>query len=144
MHQTFNKPLISPRRPKGVAMSTRLGRIITRLDQVSVSYQLPISGKFGTYISGTGKMRAEKREDQIQCRVEGDVFRPNPFEFAFHSFWLTRRGMILLVASLVVDQSEAPAYIKTSGGINRTLKTDARRWLQHRDSRIENAVPDHG
>ena len=103
MPRFFNKPLISLRRPKGVTISTRLGRIIARLDQVSVVYQLPVEGESGSYISGTGNMRVEKREDQLQCRVAGDVFRPNAFQSAFHSFGLTRRGMILLVASLVVD-----------------------------------------
>lgn len=31
----------------------------------------------------------------LHCRVHGDLFKPGPFEFVFHQFWLTRRGMLL-------------------------------------------------
>lgn len=134
MRLIFNKPLISSRRPKGVIVSTRLGKIIARLDQVRVVYQLPEAGEAGSRIIGTGNLRIEKREDQLQCRVVGDVFRPNPFEFGFHSFWLTRRGMILLVVSLVVNQAEAPFYIKTKGNLDPALKTAARQWLRRQAS----------
>jgi hypothetical protein len=134
MRPIFDKPLISSRRPKGVTISTWLGKIVARLDQVSIVYQLPVSGEAGSCISGTGNLRIEKREDQLQCRVAGDVFRSNPFEFAFHSFWLTRRGMILLVVTLVVNQPEAAFYIKTKGNIDLALKTDARRWLRRQTS----------
>lgn len=30
----------------------------------------------------------------MRCRIIGEMFQPGPFEFVFHVFWLTRRGMI--------------------------------------------------
>jgi hypothetical protein len=130
MRLILNKPLISSRRPNGVSISTRLGRIIAHLDQASVVYQLPVAGEAGSTVSGTGNLRTEKRGDQLHCRVAGDVFRSDPFAIAFHSFWLTRRGMILLVAGLAANQSEAAFYIRTKGSIDLALKADARRWLR--------------
>ena len=40
LHSIFKKS----RRPGGVVISVRLGKIIGRLDQVNVSYELPTSG----------------------------------------------------------------------------------------------------
>ena len=133
MASFHTKLLISPLRPQGVPGATKLGRIIAKLDQAAIAYRLPVAGENGTYISGTGTMRVEKRDDRtIFARVSGDVFRPSSFEYSFHAFWLTRRGMILLVIGLITDQSEAAADIKLRGNPNRELKEAAKHWLRRR------------
>lgn len=88
-------PLIDSRPPKGLRPGSRLARVIRGLDGARVAYRLIIPD--GEHIlGGSGKLQVEPVDGLLGCRVLGEVFLPNRFEFCFHSFWLTRRGMIVL------------------------------------------------
>jgi hypothetical protein len=73
---------------------------------------------------------------QVRCHVVGEVFRPSPFEFAFHSFWLTRRGMIMIVASLLAEKPSPSSFISTTGQPAPDLKAEAARCLRAKASGI--------
>jgi hypothetical protein len=124
--------LISARRVEGMAEGARLGRIFTRLDRAEVEYRLQIPGDIKRHLSGRGNLRVEIRNGQVWCRVAGGVFRPSPFEFSFHSFWLTRRGMILVVIGLLEKRPPDAPFIRLTGYRARELKAQAARWLQSR------------
>jgi hypothetical protein len=86
---------------------------------------------------GWGKLAVESVAGMQWCRIVGEVFRPSPFEFQFHSFWLTRRGMILVIAGLLdlrdaQDRSAGEVYIQPAGLIDRDLKEQAVLWLEKR------------
>jgi hypothetical protein len=124
------KTLLTPDRPEGVAVGTRLGRIIFRLDRVGVVYHLPVPSDNERFLDGRGTLHVDIEDHQVRCHVVGEVFRPSPFEFAFHSFWLTRRGMIMIVACLLAEKSSTSHFISTTGQPDRDLKAEAARWFQ--------------
>ena len=115
-----------------MAAGTRLGRIISRMDRVGVAYRLPFPSDNERLLAGRGTLHVDVEDHQVQSQVVGEVFRPSPFEFAFHSFWLTRRGMIMMVASLLDEKPSASSFISTTGQLDPALKAEAARWLQAR------------
>ena len=129
------KPLICARRPQGVNAGTRLAKIITLLDRIIVGYQMPIPPDGERAMAGWGRLRVEVSEGRVCCRVVGEVVRPNPFEYVFHSFWLTRRGMIYVIAGLLEQRSPESrlpeeVFIQPIGSFDRGLKGQAARWLR--------------
>jgi len=103
MPEAFDKPLIAARRPAAVKAGTRLGRIIARLPTARVEFRYWHGREKQHELAGSGRLQVESREGGLHCRVLGDLFKRNPFEFVFHQFWLTRRGMIMVVLDLAED-----------------------------------------
>jgi len=131
------KLLICPRRPEGLPVGTRLGRIIRRLDGVSVGYQLRFSAENNERLAGWGNLRVQTSEGLVWCRVAGEVFRPSEYEFGFHSFWLTRRGMILVVTGLLEERKPQErraeeTFIQPVFHFDRALKARAALCLKRR------------
>lgn len=129
------KLLICQRRSEGVAAGSRLGAIVRRLEGVSVAYQLWISAVGGRRLAGWGNLRVEASERLVFCRVAGEVFRPSEYEFVFHSFWLTRRGMIVVVAGLLEERppqerTAEETFIQPILPFNRDLRTAVAQWLK--------------
>ena len=129
------KPFISQRQPEGLPAGTRLGKIIIRLNRVNVGYQLRTSSEGGRRLTGWGTLHVETANGLVWCRVAGEVFRPSEYEFAFHTFWLTRRGMILVVAGLLEErrpQERNPEenFIQPVALFDRDLKAQAAEWLK--------------
>ena len=137
MAQATHQVLISDRRPTAVGERTRLGLIVGGLDSVAVAYRLRMDAGGGRELAGWGRLRVESNAGWLWCRVVGEVFRPSPVEYGFHSFWLTRRGMILVVANLLEDRAP-PArppqeiFIQPVQPFDRILKAEAARWLRRR------------
>jgi hypothetical protein len=102
------------------------------MDRVGVVYSLPVPGDNERLLAGRGTLHVDIEHQQVQSQVVGEVFCPSPFEFAFHSFWLTRRGMIMIVASLLVKRPSTSSFISTTGQLDPALKAEAARWLQAR------------
>jgi len=129
------KPLICQSRSEGVAAGTRLGAIIRRMGGLSVGYQLWISAEANRRLAGWGNLRVEVLDGLVFCRVAGEVFRPSEYEFVFHSFWLTRRGMILVVAGLLEERAPqertaGETFIQPIIPFDRDLKIQAAKWLK--------------
>lgn len=100
--------LIASRPPKGLRPGTRLARVIAGLDGVRVRYQVAMP-EGGRNLAGSGRLQLERVNDTTGCRVLGEVFLPSGFEFCFHSFWLTRRGMIVLaLGTATMADADAP------------------------------------
>ena len=128
------KPLICQHRPEGSPAGGRLGRIIREMDRLRVGYQVWISEEDDQRLRGWGNLRVETAEGLVWCRVAGEVFRPNMFEFSCHSFWLTRRGMILAVAGLLEERTPqerlaAETFIQPAIRGDRKLMAQAAQWL---------------
>ncbi|MCX6901611.1 MAG: hypothetical protein NT105_23270 [Verrucomicrobia bacterium] len=82
----------------------------------------------------------EQADEHLFCRVAGEAFRPSPVEYSFHSFWQTRRGMILLVLNLLEERaaqerSAQETFIQPTGELARQLKTEAADWFKRAESR---------
>ena len=123
------RQLISDRRPQAVATGTQLGRLIRRLDRTTVAYRLV----WGHELAGWGQLRVEVVDGKLWCKVAGEVFKPSAVEYAFHNYWLTRRGMILTVSNLLeerkpTDRSGHEIFIQVAQP-DRELKHDAALWL---------------
>jgi hypothetical protein len=120
-----------------------LGRIIRRLDGVSVSYQLRFSAQRDRRLAGWGNLRVKMSDGLVWCRVAGEVFRPSDYEFAFHSFWLTRRGMIQVVAGLLEERKPQErcveeTFIQPVLISDRALKSQAAQCLKRRRNNAPN------
>ena len=131
----MRRVLISPQRPNELSSRTHLAKIIAKMDRVAVRYQLPIPADGHRLLAGWGRLHVESSERFLWCRVMGEMFRPSPFEFAFHSFWLTRRGMILAVAGVLADRpletrAADEIFIQPTGIPDRDLRAQAARWLK--------------
>ena len=132
MTDPSHRLLIAPRRPAGLKAATQFGRLIKRMDGLTVAYRIPIGS--GSALAGWGCLRVEATGEEIWCRLAGEVFRPNPYEFAFHSGWLTRRGLIMAVRNL--NEKRPPtarpptdAFIQPVGLIEREFRAEAERWF---------------
>lgn len=139
------KHLIAERRPEGVAAKTRLGRIVGQLDTLSVKYDLNSPADAHHRLKGRGSIHVDAEDELVGCRISGEIFQPNPFEMAFHSFWLTRRGMILLVMGLLDEFREEKlmpnaAFIQTVHCRDREVIRQARQWLQRRQEKVTGNV----
>jgi hypothetical protein len=134
------KPLISAHVPEGLAATTHLGKLIARMDGITVAYRLWIPPGGERQLAGWGTLNLKSSEGRITCRVSGEVFRPSPFEFVFHNFWLTRRGMILVVTGLLEDRTpqsrdSLETFIQPVGPAVRDLRAEAKRWLRPQQRR---------
>lgn len=92
---------ISQRRPLGVPIYKRLGRIIQHLNGIPVLYDLSLPTDSHQRLRGRGLVNVDNKDDLVGCRITGEIFCPSPFEMSFHTFWLNRRGMILLTMGLL-------------------------------------------
>ena len=128
------KSFITQQRPQGLDSRTRLGRIIKRLDGVTVSYCLRTPARVPHQLVGRGTLRIEADAQMVWCRVTGEIFYPNPFELAFHSFWLTRRGMILLVVCLLDEETPESqvreSFIQPLHFRDKEVQNQSRSWLR--------------
>ena len=145
MDDRAHRLLISAGRPEGIGAQTRLGRIIGRMDCVTVAYRLWIEAGESHGLAGWGELRVESADGLLRCRVVGEVFRPSPVEYGFHSFWLTRRGMILGVANLLEErapQARSPqeTFIQPIQPFDRQLKAEAASWLKRAVGRGKGTV----
>jgi hypothetical protein len=134
MDAATDKPFLTARRPPGIRAASRLGRIIVRLNGASAAYRFWIGAGSDHELSGSGRLHVETADGLVRCRLVGDVFRQSPVEFGFHCFWLTRRGMILLVAGWVQDRrpqtrAAGETYIQPVVCHDRAGKDEATRWL---------------
>lgn len=134
MEEPTTKLLISARRPAGIAVRTRLAQIVGKMDGVMVCYRFWIGTNPSHAVTGCGQLRVKSAEGLLWVRVAGEVSRVSGVEFVFHSFWLTRRGMILLVADLLEERTPPTrtvpeTFIQPVSAVDRKLKTEAARWL---------------
>jgi hypothetical protein len=106
------------------------------MDRVGVVYSLPVPGDNERLLAGRGTLHVDVEDELVQSQVVGEVFRPSPFEFAFHSFWLTRRAMIMIVASLLQEKPSTSSFISTTGQLDPALKAEAARWLRSKAAGI--------
>ena len=113
MSDTLDKPLITATHPGLLRPGSRPGRILSKLHASQVVYRFRHGGGEGRELAGAGQFFVEIREGNLRCRVLGDLFKPGPCEFAFHRFWLTRRGMMLAVFGLA--ESMSPGGSANSG-----------------------------
>lgn len=69
---------------------------MANLDGVRIRYQtwLPEAQR---QLAGQGRLQVQMVGSTLCCKVMGDVFLRSGVEFCFHSFWLTRRSMVMLV-----------------------------------------------
>jgi hypothetical protein len=122
--------LITSRRDNGVAANTRFAKIIRQLDKHAVVYRLPFVFEGPRELAGRGVLHVESKGDQIRCRMAGEVLRPSPFEYVFHSFWLTRHGMFVLVNSILNDPGDGRQFMRAVGEVPHELKLEAAQWLR--------------
>lgn len=132
---SLEKPLIVARRPRGVRAGTRLGRLIRGMDNVAVAYCVPAGTDGNRRLAGWGRLHVEVADGFLRCRVAGEVQRPSPFEFVLHSFWVTRRGMIVVAANLLEERApqsrpESETFIQPVPPFDRRLKIEANKWLR--------------
>jgi hypothetical protein len=130
-------PLISERDPEGLAVTTHLGKLIARMEGVTVAYRLWIPPVGERQLVGWGTLKVNSSEGRITCRISGEVSRPSPFEYVFHHFWLTRRGMFVVVAGLFEtrppqERDPSEAFIQPVGPSVRSLRSEAEHWLARR------------
>jgi hypothetical protein len=140
MDDSTTKALISARRPAGIAVRTRLAQIVGKMDGVMVRYRFWIGTNHHHEVTGCGQLRAQSAEGLLWIRVAGEVSRVSGVEFVFHSFWLTRRGMILLVANLLEERTPQTwvaqeTFVHSVSAFDRKLKTEAARWLDRAGAR---------
>ncbi len=140
MEDTTTKPLISARRPAGIAVRTRLAQIVGKMDGVTVCYRFWIGANPRHEVTGYGQLRVKSGEGLLWVRVAGEVSRVSGVEFVFHSFWLTRRGMILLAASLLEERTPQTwtaqeTFIQLVSAFDRKLKAEAVHWLDRAGAR---------
>lgn len=97
-------------------------------------------------LASSGSLVIEFSEDKLRGRIHGDLFKPSPFEFCFHNFWLTRRGLIHAVFDLAENRppahrSASETFIHFELGADLTLRREAevfsRRFVEKRSRRIE-------
>lgn len=103
--------LITCRPPDGLRPRTNLARVIAGLDGARVRYRVSVPGH-EKLLEGDGRFEVQMVNFTVCGRVLGDVFLPSAFEFGFHSFWLTRRGMTLLAlgtAAMAEREAASPA-----------------------------------
>ena len=113
MPDELDKPLITAVHPGVIRPGSRPGRILAGLHAARVVYHFRQDGERGRAIAGSGQFFVEITGGELRCRVLGDLFKPGPFEFVFHRFWLTRRGMIL--AALDLAGNRPPSSPANSG-----------------------------
>jgi len=103
MSESVEKPLIAPKRPTPIRAATSLGQILVKLHGARVTYRYCLTESFAPYLVGSGHFAVEMSDGNLHCLVHGELFKPGPFEFEFHRFWLTRRGIILAVFDLAAN-----------------------------------------
>ncbi len=102
------RALIAGCRPRPFALKTRTARLVARflgaLNGACVSYRYFHGGELRRELSGRGVFIVERHEDGLRCRIQGELHRPTPFEFCFHHFHLTGRGVLAAVFALADDR----------------------------------------
>jgi len=100
--------LITCRPPDGLRPRTNLARVIAGLDGARVRYRvaMPAHEKM---LEGDGRFEVQMVNFTVCGRVLGEVCLPSAFEFGFHSFWLTHRGMVLLACGTAMMAEREPA-----------------------------------
>jgi len=99
--------LIVGDRPPAIGVSAKMrgtAWIVRKLDGLGVAYRYRLGGKLNGEVEGRGTFIVETREGKLRCRIQGDLFKATDFAYAFHSFWLTRRGIISAVRDLAEDR----------------------------------------
>ena len=104
------------------------------MDRATVAYRL----LWGHELTGWGQLKVEVSDGNLWCKVAGEVFKPTSIEYAFHDFWLTRRGMIVTVSNLLearnpTERSAHEIFIQVVQP-DRELKRDAALWLGTRSA----------
>ena len=100
--------LITSRPPDGLRPRTSLARVIAGLDGARVRYRVTVPGR-EKVLEGGGRFEVQMVNFTVCGRVLGDVCLPSAFEFGFHSFWLTQRGMVLLARGTATMAEREPA-----------------------------------
>ena len=128
------KTLIAARKPEGIRQHSRLGKIVAKLDHCSVCYR--VHSIEGIQLAGWGQLRVEIADGLLWCRVAGEVQRPNAYEYVLPGFWLTHRGMLLMLLGLLESRgaeerlAAGETLLQPAGVADRQLKADAKRWLR--------------
>lgn len=99
-----DKPLINELRSAAVRSGSRPGQILAKLHAGRVAYRYWHGGDDRRELTGCGLFMVDISGAELRCRVLGDLFKPSPFEFGFHQFWLTRRGMLMAVFDLAENR----------------------------------------
>lgn len=94
MSDVPEKPLIGTRAVMPILAGSKLGRLIAKLHGQQAAYHLWHGTEPRRELVGRGTFSVEIAEGGLRCRIFGEMFKPGPFEFTFHVFWLTRRGML--------------------------------------------------
>jgi hypothetical protein len=131
---TKRNRLIDCRRPDGIGVASRLGRLIRRLDRATLAYR--VQANPSRMLCGWGHLAVQVAEDRIWCRVLGEVQRPNPYEFLLQSFWLTRRGIAVTLINALEGRNpgDRPAeeHFIQPVDLERPVKTEIRDWIERR------------
>jgi len=134
------KPLICSGAASPIRASSRLARLMEKLHGQRAVYHLWHGAEPGRELMGCGSFSVEIADGLLRCRVFGELFKPGPFEFAFHVFWLTRRGMIRTALDLADDRpperrNGAESFIHFETLRDASLRKEASAFLQYLASR---------
>ena len=139
MPQEVPHSLISASPLRGLGLRTPLARVLSTMDGLRISYHVPLpSGE--RRIEGTGTLKVQTIQYSLECRVQGDGFLRSAVEYCFHSFWLTRRGRVLL--ALGMADTEGPGGIPLTGHYivpvdwPRESVAAAREWMKKTRRRV--------
>jgi hypothetical protein len=104
------------------------------MDRVIVAYCVYIGTDGDHKLTGWGTLHVESDDGLVCCRVSGEVQRPSPFVLILHSFWLTRRGMIVLATNLLEERAPqtraaSESFIQPVPPFDRTAQLEAKKWL---------------
>jgi hypothetical protein len=134
------KPLIGSSTVPPIRAGTRLARLMEKLHGQRVSYRVWHGAGPRRELLGRGKFAVEIAGGWLRCRIFGEMFKPGPFEFAFHVFWLTRRGMIRAAFDLVENRpperrNAAESFIDFGILRDESARVEARAFLRSLASR---------
>ncbi len=79
--------------PPPPVTSWRMVSFVSCLDRTELVYRITAGP---VLLEGRGMLWVIRASGGIQAKVISETARPNPFEFVFQRFWLTKRGMLVL------------------------------------------------
>lgn len=140
MSDPSSKPLICARASVPIPAGARLAQLLAKLHGRRVAYRVSYGSEPLRELRGRGSFAVEIKDGSLRCRIFGEMFMPGPFEFAFHVFWLTRRGMIRAAFDLADARppelrNPGESFIHFETLRDASLREEAQAFLQNLASR---------